>query len=73
MPGSSTATAGPINHKLSKRVIGLGFDELQRIPSRVIAAGGPSKLDAVRAVLRGELATVLITDADTAAELLKTA
>jgi DNA-binding transcriptional regulator LsrR (DeoR family) len=63
----------PINHKLSKRVIGLGFDDLQRIPSRVIAAGGPSKLDAVGAALRGELATVLITDAETAAELLKTA
>ena len=62
-----------INHKLSRRVIGLGLEELQRIPSRVIAAGGPSKLDAVRAVLRGELATVLITDADTAAELLKRA
>ena len=62
-----------INHKLSRRVIGLGLDELQRIPSRVIAAGGPSKLDAIRAVLRGELATVLITDADTAASLMKTA
>ena len=62
-----------IDHEVSRRVIGLGLDELQKIPSRVIAAGGPSKLDAVGAVLRGELATVLITDADTATQLLNTA
>jgi DNA-binding transcriptional regulator LsrR (DeoR family) len=62
-----------IDHEVNRRVIGLALDELQKIPSRVIAAGGPSKLDAVRAVLRGELATVLITDADTAAELLNKA
>jgi lsr operon transcriptional repressor len=62
-----------IDHEVSRRVIGLGLEELQKIPSRVIAAGGPSKLDAVGAVLRGELATVLITDADTAAQLLNTA
>jgi lsr operon transcriptional repressor len=61
-----------IDHEVSRRVIGLGLDELQKIPSRVIAAGGPSKLDAVRAVLRGQLATVLITDADTAVQVLKT-
>ena len=61
-----------INHKLRRRVIGLGLDELQRMPSRVIAAGGPSKLDAIRAVLRRELATVLITDADAPASLMKT-
>jgi DNA-binding transcriptional regulator LsrR (DeoR family) len=62
----------PIDHELSRRVIGLSFEELQRIPSRVIAAGGPSKLAAIRAVLRGDLATVLITDADSASQLLKT-
>ncbi|MCU1495006.1 MAG: putative SorC family transcriptional regulator [Acidimicrobiaceae bacterium] len=59
-----------IEHEVSARVIGLDLDELKKIPSRVIAAGGSSKLDAIRAVLRGRLATVLITDAGTAQELL---
>ncbi|MCU1490874.1 MAG: hypothetical protein JWM85_2279 [Acidimicrobiaceae bacterium] len=59
-----------VDHEVSRRVIGLGLDELQKIPSRVIAAGGPSKVDAIGAVLRGGLATVLITDAESARDLM---
>lgn len=59
-----------IKHELSDRVIGLSLEELSAIPSRVIAAGGASKIDALQAALSGGLLTVLVTDASTARELL---
>jgi lsr operon transcriptional repressor len=59
-----------VEHEVSGRVIGLSFEQLTRIPARVVAAGGASKLEALRATLRGGLATVLVTDATTARDLL---
>lgn len=58
-----------VEHAASDRVIGLSLEQLMKIPSRVIAAGGSSKLEALRAALRGHLATVLVTDAETARNL----
>jgi DNA-binding transcriptional regulator LsrR (DeoR family) len=52
-------------------VIGLTLEQLQKIPTRLIVAGGASKRVAVRAVLRAHLATVLVTDFKTAEDLLK--
>ncbi len=60
-----------VQHDVSSRVIGLTMEQLQKIPTRLIVAGGASKRVAVRAVLRGHLATVLVTDFKTAQGLLK--
>jgi lsr operon transcriptional repressor len=59
-----------VEHEVGGRVIGLSLDELLSIPSRVVVAGGRAKHDALRAALRGRLATVLITDLDSARRLL---
>jgi lsr operon transcriptional repressor len=60
-----------VEHDVSSRVIGLTLEQLQNIPTRMIVAGGRSKRVAVRAVLRGHFATVLVTDFKTAEDLLK--
>lgn len=60
-----------VQHEVNSRVIGLTLDQLQNIPTRMIVAGGVSKRPAVRAVLRGHFATVLVTDFKTAEDLLK--
>ena len=60
-----------IEHHVSSRVIGLTLEQLQNIPTRMIVAGGASKRAAVRAVLRGHFATVLVTDFKTSEDLLK--
>jgi lsr operon transcriptional repressor len=60
-----------VEHDVSSRVIGLTLEQLLKIPTRLIVAGGASKRVAVRAVLRGNLATVLVTDYKTAEDLLK--
>jgi DNA-binding transcriptional regulator LsrR (DeoR family) len=41
------------------------------VPVRVLAAAGPSKVEAIAAALRGGLGTVLVTDVDTAQALIK--
>jgi lsr operon transcriptional repressor len=61
-----------VEHDVSSRVIGLTLDQLKAIPTRLVVAGGASKRVAVRAVLRGRLATVLVTDFKTAEDLLRT-
>lgn len=60
-----------IETDVSSRVIGLTLEQLKAIPTRMIVAGGTSKRAAVRAVLRGHLATVLVTDLKTAENLLE--
>jgi DNA-binding transcriptional regulator LsrR (DeoR family) len=60
-----------IDHDVNRRVIALDLDEFVKIPVRVIAAGGPSKVEALRAALAGGLVTVLVTDVATAHALLE--
>jgi len=59
-----------IDQDVNRRVIALELHEFVKIPIRVIAAAGPSKVDALHAALAGRLATVLVTDVDTAQALL---
>ncbi len=59
-----------IDHDVNRRVIALDLDEFGKIPVRVIAAAGPSKVEALRAALAGDLVTVLVTDVATAHALL---
>lgn len=42
--------------------IGLTLDDLRRVPTSVLVAGGTEKLDAIRGALRGGYFNVLITD-----------
>lgn len=64
------AAGREVDGPLSGRQIGMTLEELPAIPVRVCAAGGPAKIKALRAVLSGNYATHLVTDADTAARLL---
>jgi deoxyribonucleoside regulator len=60
----------PVAHELNDRLIGLTLDEIGRIGVRVAAAAGPEKTTALVAALTARLATVLVTDAETARRLL---
>jgi lsr operon transcriptional repressor len=60
-----------IEHELNRRVIGLSLEEFRKIPVRLVAAGGASKIEALAAALRGGLITVLVTDITTASALIE--
>jgi lsr operon transcriptional repressor len=60
----------PIAHEVNGRVIALDLEDFVKIPVRVVAAAARSKVAAIAAALRGGLATVLVTDVDTAHALL---
>lgn len=55
---------------LSERVIGIEVERLRRVPEIVAIAYGSEKATAVRAAVRGELITTLITHGSLARELL---
>ncbi|SIR32571.1 dihydroxyacetone kinase, N-terminal domain [Rhizobium sp. RU20A] len=59
--------AGP----LDDRVIGMGFEQMKAIPTRIGIAGGTDKVPAILAALRGQLISVLVTDAVTARGILR--
>lgn len=60
-----------IRSDISHRLIGLRMDEFMNIPVRVVAAGAPSKVEALTAALRAGLITVLVTDVETAHSIIK--
>lgn len=64
------ADGRPVHGPLDERMIGLGLEEMQRIPERICVAGGATKIEAIRAMLRGGYATALITDEGTATALV---
>lgn len=59
----------PVAHELNDRLIGLTLEEIGRIATRVVAAAG-HKHTALLAALTAGLATVLVTDAAMAQQLL---
>jgi DNA-binding transcriptional regulator LsrR (DeoR family) len=56
---------------LMDRAIGISGEQLRRIPEIVAIAGGRSKTEAIRAVLKAGFVSSLVTDAAVARELLK--
>lgn len=64
------AAGRPVLGALDGQMIGLELPEIARIPRRICIAGGPAKVEAIRAALRGGYATALVTDAATAQALL---
>lgn len=60
----------PMPGELDNRMVGIALEELQRIPSRLCVAGGPSKIAAIKATLDGGYATHFVTDIATGEALL---
>ncbi len=65
------AEGQPIDHPINERVIGIGLEDLAAIPNVILAAGGPSKVAIVRAVLKRQVVNTLVTDEVTARALLE--
>lgn len=59
-----------VSHGLEGRLISTPMEQLKTLSSVIGAAGGPDKAEAILAVLRGGCLDVLITDEDTAQNLL---
>jgi DNA-binding transcriptional regulator LsrR (DeoR family) len=59
----------PVASTLDERVIGMDLEQLRRPKRAVALAGGPRKLAAIQAALRGRFVNVLITDRFTAERL----
>ena len=55
---------------LDDRTIGLNLEELRKIKHKICVVTGEEKSDIIRAAIKGKLLNVLITDAETAADLL---
>ena len=60
----------PVRLEMTGRTIAIGFEEMRAIPNRVGVSGGPGKALANIGAVRAGLLNVLITDQDTAAEML---
>jgi len=59
-----------VSHEINDRIIGLDLDQIQKIPRVIGVAGGAQKFKVIRAALRGNYVTVLITDDRIAERLL---
>ena len=60
-----------IQHSVNSRVAGVGLDELNNIPNKILTAAGVHKIDIILAAIRRNLVDMLITDDITAELLLK--
>ena len=63
----------PVTSGVADRILGVGWDDLQRIPNVVLMAHGPHKIKALLGALRSKAPDTLITDMITAANLLEAA
>lgn len=61
----------PVSTFLDDRVIGIGLEDLKRVPWSVVVAGGEEKHPVIQAALKGGYFNVLVTDTETAAYLLQ--
>ena len=52
----------PVHSSFDQRVIGIGLDDIMRVPRRIGVAGGTDKADAIRAAVLGGWVNILITD-----------
>jgi dihydroxyacetone kinase-like protein len=66
------ADGRPVLGPLDEQMIGLTIPEIAKIPERICVAAGPEKIAAIRAMLRGGYATILVTDEPTAQALVAT-
>jgi DNA-binding transcriptional regulator LsrR (DeoR family) len=59
-----------VSAPLNDRVLGIAPPALMRISRRIGVAGGPAKCAAIRAALLGGWVNILVTDLDTARNLI---
>jgi DNA-binding transcriptional regulator LsrR (DeoR family) len=64
------ARGEPVEGRLDDRLIGIGLEELRKIPERLCVAAGPKKIAVLRAALAGGYVTTLVTDERTARALM---
>ncbi|MGA7776952.1 MAG: sugar-binding transcriptional regulator [Paraburkholderia sp.] len=62
-----------VDHPINERVMSVPLDIIAKVPVRVLAAGGASKVQALYGALKMVRPTVLITDEYTAKDVLKLA
>ena len=60
-----------VESEINDRIIGITLEQLKRGPKVVAVSGGPHKVPAIGAALRGGLIDVLVTDSVTAEKLLE--
>jgi len=60
-----------VNGDVDSKIIGIETSDFKQIPLRLGLAGGLDKVEAIKGALRGEYINVLVTDKNTAKELLK--
>ena len=65
------ADGNEVRSPVHDRLIGASLDNLKAIPRRICVAGGVQKTAAIRATLRGQLVTHLVTDESTAQKILQ--
>ncbi|BCH34442.1 transcriptional regulator [Mesorhizobium sp. L-8-10] len=64
------AEGRPVDHPLNSQVLSPELDDYRNIACRIVASGGRHKHAILRATARAGLATVIVTDADSAKALL---
>ncbi|MBI1171334.1 winged helix-turn-helix transcriptional regulator [bacterium] len=60
-----------VDGPLTNRTLGIELDQIRKVPTRVLVAGGYDKVPAILAALRGGYASVLVTDAATGEGILR--
>jgi DNA-binding transcriptional regulator LsrR (DeoR family) len=60
-----------IDHPFNRRIMSLPITQLRKVPVRIIASGGKEKVECLRGALRLIDGNVLITNEETAKDLLK--
>ena len=60
-----------IDSEFQRRVIGISYDVIKKIPRVVGIAGGPEKYHAILGAIQGKVINTLITDQETARKLLE--
>jgi dihydroxyacetone kinase-like protein len=60
----------PVVTEADSRNIAMPREDFLKVPMRICVGGGPEKVDAIRGMLKGDYANVLITDEDTARKVL---
>lgn len=64
------AAGAAVSSALDRRVVGLTLEQMVGIPTRLVVAHGPQKVAALRGALAAGLPTHLVTDLETARQLL---
>lgn len=63
----------PVANEFHDRLIGVSYEDLLNIPTRIGVAGGPAKTEPLLGALRGGYINVLVTNSAAASELLELA